>query len=100
MADQYSYLSNANPEFLERLYSEYQQNPEGVDPDWKRFFEGFEFAKSHGNGQTGAQAVATSANAREIGVLNLINGYRTRGHLFTETNPVRNRRPIYTNTGY
>jgi 2-oxoglutarate dehydrogenase E1 component len=92
MADQYSYLSNANPDFLEKLYSEYQQNPDAVDPDWKRFFEGFEFAKSHGNGQASAAPVATSTNAKEIGVLNLINGYRTRGHLFAATNPVRVRR--------
>src|SRR5690606_3584611 len=29
---------------------------------------------------------------KEFKVLNLINGYRTRGHLFTKTNPVRERR--------
>ena len=27
-----------------------------------------------------------------IKVINLINGYRQRGHLFTKTNPVRDRR--------
>src|SRR5690554_2310360 len=29
---------------------------------------------------------------KEFGVLNLIDAYRTRGHLFTKTNPVRDRR--------
>ena len=29
---------------------------------------------------------------KEFMVLNLVNGYRTRGHLFTQTNPVRERR--------
>src|SRR5690606_37946884 len=29
---------------------------------------------------------------KEFGVLNLIEAYRTRGHLFTKTNPVRERR--------
>ncbi|MFK7971459.1 MAG: 2-oxoglutarate dehydrogenase E1 component, partial [Bacteroidia bacterium] len=91
MADQYSYLSNANPEFLEQLYTSYQQDPDSVDPEWARFFAGFEFAKNHANG-TASTPVTTSANAKEIGVINLINAYRVRGHLFTHTNPVRNRR--------
>jgi 2-oxoglutarate dehydrogenase E1 component len=29
---------------------------------------------------------------KEFNVLKLIDGYRTRGHLFTKTNPVRERR--------
>ncbi|MES2395455.1 MAG: 2-oxoglutarate dehydrogenase E1 component, partial [Bacteroidota bacterium] len=29
---------------------------------------------------------------KEFDVINLINGYRSRGHLFTQTNPVRERR--------
>ena len=33
----------------------------------------------------------------EFKVINLINGYRQRGHLFTKTNPVRTRRK-YTPT--
>ncbi|MDX5320602.1 MAG: 2-oxoglutarate dehydrogenase E1 component, partial [Bacteroidota bacterium] len=42
------------------------------------------------NGSAG-QAVSEDA-IKEINVLNLIHGYRTRGHLFTRTNPVRERR--------
>ena len=34
---------------------------------------------------------------KEFSVLKLIDAYRTRGHLFTETNPVRERR-LYTPT--
>jgi 2-oxoglutarate dehydrogenase E1 component len=29
---------------------------------------------------------------KEFNVLKLVEGYRTRGHLFTKTNPVRERR--------
>ena len=41
---------------------------------------------------------------KEFNVLKLIDGYRSRGHLFTKTNPVRDRRPSspsldYTNFG-
>lgn len=92
MADQYSYLSNANPAFLEQIFESYQKDPDSVDAEWRRFFEGFEFAKRHGNGQSSGSASVASANTKEMGVLNLINGYRSRGHLFTETNPVRERR--------
>ncbi|MEM9985647.1 MAG: 2-oxoglutarate dehydrogenase E1 component, partial [Bacteroidota bacterium] len=37
-------------------------------------------------------SLSSSAASKEIHVLNLINAYRSRGHLFTLTNPVRERR--------
>jgi 2-oxoglutarate dehydrogenase E1 component len=97
MADQFSYLSNTTPEFVERLYQDYQRDPEAVDPEWRRFFEGFDFAQTHypGDGSAAAstsESSGTGASDKEINVLNLINSYRTRGHLFTKTNPVRERR--------
>ena len=95
MSDQLSFLSNATPEFIDNLYKAYRQDPEAVDPEWKRFFSGFEFALSSANGHASpAPAVTgtTSTSSKEISVLNLINDYRTRGHLFTKTNPVRERR--------
>ncbi|MEM6265506.1 MAG: 2-oxoglutarate dehydrogenase E1 component, partial [Bacteroidota bacterium] len=77
-------------------------NPDAVSPEWRRFFEGFEFSGTaypklpgaNGNGVAVAAATSgiASGNAKEIQVLDLINGYRTRGHLFTKTNPVRDRR--------
>ena len=41
--DKYSYISNANPEFIDDLYQQYKTNPESVDRQWQTFFEGFEF---------------------------------------------------------
>ncbi|MGH1364035.1 MAG: 2-oxoglutarate dehydrogenase E1 component [Calditrichia bacterium] len=91
--DKLSYLSNAHPEFIEQLYKDYKNNPESVDVTWRKFFEGFEFAQSL-NGHADASSVSADPPAalKEIYVLNLINEYRTRGHLFTKTNPVRDRR--------
>ena len=86
----HSYLSNADVNSIDDLYSQYQTQKDSVDFGWQKFFEGFDLAQ--GNSGISSQAVSEDM-LKEINVLNLINyGYRTRGHLFTETNPVRERR--------
>lgn len=87
MGSNYSYLSNADPAYVEQLYRDYLANPESVDYGWQKFFEGFDFARANYGDTTEA-----SGNLKEIYVLNLINAYRSRGHLFTKSNPVRDRR--------
>lgn len=88
MTDSYSYLSNAHTEALDGLYQQYKNDPESVDFGWRKFFEGFEFQQI--NYEEG-DAIPEST-LREFKVINLINAYRSRGHLFTKTNPVRTRR--------
>ncbi|MCB0300494.1 MAG: 2-oxoglutarate dehydrogenase E1 component, partial [Calditrichaeota bacterium] len=89
--EKWSYLSNAHPEYIESLFRSYKDNPENVDAGWRKFFEGFELAQAwNGNGQVIAESDVE--RRKEVNVLNLINAYRTRGHLFTKTNPVRERR--------
>ena len=94
--DEFTYISNADPAALENLYQQYKTNPSSVDESWARFFEGIDFAT-----KTYSQKVEASGNGStaipeqvldEFKVINLINGYRSRGHLFTRTNPVRERR--------
>jgi len=86
-----SYLSNATPAFFENLFKQYKENPESLDIEWRRFFEGFEFAL-HSEDGTEQGIVSEKVASKEVNVLNLINGYRKRGHFFTTTNPVRERR--------
>lgn len=86
--DKISYVGNADVNAIDHLYKMYQQNPESVDIGWRRFFEGFEFSKT--NYDTDNEVPENFQ--KELKVLSLINGYRTRGHLFTKTNPVRERR--------
>ncbi len=86
-----SFLSNGTPEYFDKIYQAYKENPEGVSADWRRFFEGFELGvSSFDKGIT--QEVHSEIASKEVNVLNLINGYRQRGHLFAKTNPVRPRR--------
>lgn len=88
MADQFSFLSNADPAAIEEMYTRYQQDAQSVDAGWRQFFSGFDFARA----RFGDEAEVSPAQAKEINVMNLISGYRQRGHLFTKTNPVRDRR--------
>jgi 2-oxoglutarate dehydrogenase E1 component len=91
---QNSYLSNADVNYIDDLYKQYQSDKTSVDFGWQKFFEGFDFGS--GKNMSGTAAISEDA-LKEINVLNLINAYRTRGHLFTKTNPVRERRK-YTPT--
>jgi 2-oxoglutarate dehydrogenase E1 component len=85
--DPLSFLSNVEPKTLDALYAQYLNNPDSVDRSWRLFFAGFDLATSHYGGEG-----VSPVTLKEFRVLDLIHGYRTRGHLFTSTNPVRDRR--------
>lgn len=86
--DKVTYVGNADVNAIDHLYKEYKQNPSSVDEGWRKFFEGFEFAQT--SYEEGGEIPENFQ--KEFKVLNLIEGYRSRGHLFTKTNPVRERR--------
>ena len=93
--DKVSYVGNADGNAIDHLYKMYQQDPESVDIGWKKFFEGFDFAKTNFDEVESISSAASGGSEKfqkEFKVINLINSYRTRGHLFTKTNPVRERR--------
>jgi 2-oxoglutarate dehydrogenase E1 component len=85
--EKYSYINNTNPAFVEDLYLQYKNNPESVEPLWQKFFEGFEYSQILPDTQS-----AIVYDNKDIAVIKLIEGYRTRGHLIANTNPVRKRR--------
>ncbi len=86
--DSYSFTGNADISGIAALYEQFRENPLSVEPQWRQFFEGFDFAQHHypKTPEKGQQF------SDEFKVLNLINAYRERGHFFTKTNPVRTRR--------
>ena len=85
--DKFSYLGNGDVNAVEELYKQFKESPDSVEEGWKKFFQGFEFFQA----TYGEQAVS-EGTLKEFKVMELINAYRTRGHLFTKTNPVRERR--------
>ncbi|MCK5207838.1 MAG: 2-oxoglutarate dehydrogenase E1 component [Cyclobacteriaceae bacterium] len=92
--DKFAYISNADVSFIDDLYQKYKSDPESVDISWQRFFEGFEFSQENSdeNGNASTAISTSGISLKELGVRNLIHAYRTRGHLKSDTNPVRPRR--------
>jgi len=111
--DKFSYISNAHVAYIDELYQDYKKDPESVEPSWKSFFDGFDFAiAKFGEEENGTVVTTASAQPapaenghlstkgtimdmeqlpKEIKVRALIHAYRSRGHLKSKTNPVRER---------
>src|SRR4051812_36731593 len=99
----FSYITSSHPAYIENLYQDFIKDPASVDPEMKKFFEGFDFAVSNGingkhNGNETVEATAVQLPAaerdwmKEIRVYRLILGYRNKGHLIADTNPIRKRK--------
>ena len=82
----FSYLSNSHPEYIENLYETFRENPENVDKEYRKFFEGFDFAVD----TNADQNYSNSDITEELKVASLIVAYRSFGHLIADTNPIRN----------
>ena len=89
--DKFSYLSNADVTAIDSVYQQYLKDPKSLDEGWSKFFDGFEFARKNYEEETTTSGASLNFD-KEFKVVNLINAYRSRGHLFTKTNPVRERR--------
>src|SRR5690554_1017606 len=105
--DKFSFLNAASASYFEDLYNQYLQYPDSVEPSWRAFFQGFDFGiENTPNGEVVVEVAPKEEEAApepgngeipdailyEFRVVQLIEAYRTRGHLFTKTNPVRERR--------
>ena len=90
--DKYSFLNAAHTGFIADLYDKYLINPDSVEPSWRSFFQGYDLANESYSIKQEDNFEIPQEVKKEFLVIDLINGYRTRGHLFTKTNPVRERR--------
>src|SRR5688572_7150558 len=104
----FSYITNSSPAFIESLYKDYLKDPASIDPDLKKFFEGFDFAINSSvagaNGKAkmaaGPEPVSSTTDwMQELKVYRLILGYRNKGHLIAKTNPIRERKDRGANIG-
>ncbi len=95
--DKYSFLNAAHTSFFAELYDKYLISPDSVEPSWRAFFQGYDFGLETSSDEaelstSNDSMVIPQSLQKEFQVVKLIDGYRNRGHLFTKTNPVRERR--------
>lgn len=95
--DRFSFLGGVHSTFIDELYELYLKSPDSIEPSWRAFFQGYDFAIEEYDGEGGSAFALNHDDIveeirKEFQVLSLIDGYRRRGHLFTATNPVRTRR--------
>jgi 2-oxoglutarate dehydrogenase E1 component len=112
--DKFSYIANAHVSYVDELYHTYKSDPDSIDSSWKEFFDGFDFALTNYSADEDEQpAKAVTSNGtvakngalatpgtimdmeqlpKEIKVRALIHAHRSRAHLRSKTNPVRERR--------
>jgi 2-oxoglutarate dehydrogenase E1 component len=92
--DPFSYVANADTQVIADLYEAYKQDPNSVDNSWRDFFKGFDFSQTWlGEGAPSGAASADSGHIqKEMAVISLIKAFRSRGHLLSNTNPVRVRK--------
>ena len=93
--DKFSFLGAAHTNMIEEMYDKYLKDSSSIDEKWRNFFQGFDFAQ---------QSYVIDYNKedvpKEFKVITLIEAYRKRGHLFTLTNPVRDRRKHHPSLDY
>ena len=92
--DPFSYVANADTQVIADLYEAYKQDPNSVDSSWRDFFKGFDFSQTWLGEEAPAGAVSADSShvQKEMAVISLIKAFRSRGHLLSKTNPVRERK--------
>jgi 2-oxoglutarate dehydrogenase E1 component len=103
----FQYITNAHPAYIENLYNDFVKDPESVDTEMRKFFEGFDFAvssvappvngKANGTSAASSTPLAAGQLDKEFGVYQLIQAYRRKGHLVAKTNPIRERKNRHAN---
>ncbi|MBN23244.1 MAG: 2-oxoglutarate dehydrogenase E1 component [Bdellovibrionaceae bacterium] len=79
----FNYLRSLNTEYIEDLYSQYQKDPFSVEPSWKSFFDGMELSEEWNSNESSSFDLAKEAKVGE-----LISGYRSRGHVIANIDPL------------
>ncbi|UYQ91820.1 2-oxoglutarate dehydrogenase E1 component [Chitinophaga horti] len=101
----FSFVTNSHPAYIESLYQDFRKDPASVDPEWIKFFEGFDFAVTNTNGKAATAPAAAGTGlpvtneqlVKELGAYRLIQAYRKKGHLIAKTNPIRERKDRQAN---
>jgi 2-oxoglutarate dehydrogenase E1 component len=74
------YATRDNAEYIDSLYQQFRENPNSVSLEWRKFFEGVDFASNSSVG----------LSEKELEVYNLIEAYRNFGHTEADIDPLVN----------
>lgn len=80
----FDYAGRSNLEYLEQQYQLYKEDPSQIEPEWRYFFDGVDFANaSFASGGEGEYS------SKEINVFRLIRTYRDYGHQMAQLDPLK-----------
>lgn len=88
----FTHLSASDISFVDGLFEQYREKPEELEESWRAFFQGFEFAQGGPGPKASTGDVDEAKLRKEFNVFRMIQAYRARGHLLSDTNPIRPRK--------
>jgi 2-oxoglutarate dehydrogenase E1 component len=119
--DRLDFVTRVNPEYVDRLYEQYQRDPRSVDESWREHFAGMDkLASSNGKATGSTTNGASSLSLPEatsfrvspeslvvphlpesvvppltIGVHKMVHSYRELGHLVSDIDPLGHHRTTH-----
>jgi 2-oxoglutarate dehydrogenase E1 component len=75
------FSSRYNLDVIEAQYQRWRENARSVDETWRIFFEGFELGQ-------GSKPRAVETSRQQIGIVRMIDAYRSVGHVFANLDPL------------
>ncbi len=83
-----------NGEYLDALHERWSADPGSVEPQWRRFFQGFELGLQRPVPAALPGGQVAAAYAKQGRVDDLIYAYRDLGHMAADLDPLGSRRPV------
>ena len=60
--DKFSFLNAVHAQLVDDMYEQYKKYPDAIEPSWKAFFQGFDFAlENYSDKDETSQSVSQSA---------------------------------------
>ena len=96
--------ARANAAIIEAAYERWLHNPDSVDPTWRAFFQGFTLGNSGASPVAALAAISAEEGAahgtiidslKQSRVHQLINAYRSIGHLEAHLDPLSDAPPAH-----
>ncbi len=78
----FTYMHLSNTDMVEEMHAAFLEDPSSVDASWRYFFEGVEF------GSYQKMHAASGQETSDLRIYQLIDAYRTYGHLGASVNPI------------